>query len=102
MSAPDDRDLPPDPWAEEGVDIWAVEKSEALTREGADPADPRWDKIGGEPTIEEFDDAERELDACSDADSDECPDGPFTRMIPWLPLIAVLAVLAMVATYVIR
>jgi hypothetical protein len=52
-------DLPPDPWEKEGVDLWALEQAEDLTKRDAHPDDPRWDKLDG-PTIDEFDDAENE------------------------------------------
>lgn len=52
-------DMPPDPWAEEGIDVWSLEQAEELTRHKADPDDPRWERVEG-PTTDEFDDAENE------------------------------------------
>ncbi len=52
-------DMPPDPWAEEGIDPWSLEQAEDLTRQGACPDDPRWERVDG-PTTDEFDDAEHE------------------------------------------
>ncbi|MDP2183733.1 MAG: hypothetical protein Q8K99_14355 [Actinomycetota bacterium] len=58
----DDR-LPPDPWAEEGVDLWALEQAEELAHDGVHPDDRAWDNLDGGPTIDEFDDAAAELRA---------------------------------------
>lgn len=55
----DDR-MPPDPWAEDGVDLWGLEQAEQLAHEGAAESDPRWERIDG-PTTDEFVDAELEL-----------------------------------------
>lgn len=52
-------ELPPDPWVEEGIDLWSLEQAEELSRQKAEPDDPRWEQVGG-PTIDEFYDAERE------------------------------------------
>jgi hypothetical protein len=58
----DDRDkMPRDPWAEEGVDLWTLEKAEEMTAKEVDPASARWDEIDG-PTIEEFDQAAEEFE----------------------------------------
>ena len=101
---PDLSDLPPDPFDEE-PDPFAVERSERLVRENAAPSDPRWDHLGGEPTLDDFDAAERELNSCEDGSTgapQDCGEGPFTRMLPWVSAIALLVVLAMIATYVLR
>lgn len=58
--APHD-DMPPDPWTEEGIDLWTLEQAERLTADDVDPASARWDELDG-PTIDEFDDAAREFD----------------------------------------
>lgn len=96
-------DLPPDPFAEDGVDEFAVEASEALARENVDPADPRWDRIGGEPTIDDFDEAAHELRGCdADANAEPCGTGPFTRLLPWMSAIAIIVVIALVILYGLR
>lgn len=96
------RDLPPDPFADDGLDPFAVEAAEELARAGVDPGDPRWDRIGGEPTIDDFDDARAELDGRDPLGSDESAAGPFTRLLPWLSAIALVVVAALVLTYVLR
>lgn len=53
--------LPPDPWAEEGVDLWALEQAEELAHGRVDPDDRAWDNLDGGPTIDDFDDAAAEL-----------------------------------------
>ena len=89
--------LPPDPWADEGVDLWTLEKAERLAARDADSADPRWDDLDG-PDIEEFWDAEAEM-----AESGSAPgSGLIGGLRPWLGIIALIVVLAMVLTYAIR
>lgn len=55
----DDR-MPPDPFAEDGIDLFELETAERLAHDGVAPSDPRWDHLEG-PSIEEFDEAAREL-----------------------------------------
>ncbi len=89
--------LPPDPWADEGVDLWTLEKAERLAAEDPDSADPRWDDLDG-PSIDEFYDAESEM-----AESDDVHgSGLIGALRPWLGLIALLVAVAMVLTYAIR
>lgn len=45
--------LPPDPFAEDDVDLWALEQAERLARDAA-PDDIRWERLDG-PTIDELD-----------------------------------------------
>ena len=66
---PDINDMPPDPFDEDGIDPFAVEAAEKLARDDAPGFDPRWDNIGGEPTLDDFDDAARELNACDDPEN---------------------------------
>ncbi len=47
------RNLPPDPFEGEDVDLWALEQAETLARE-AEPDDVRWDDLDG-PTLDDFD-----------------------------------------------
>ena len=97
------RDMPPDPFEREGIDPFAVEAAEKLAREDAHGSDPRWDRLGAEPTLEDFEDAALELHACDDDEiAGECSTGPFTALTPWLSAIAVLVVIAMVLVYVFR
>jgi len=95
------RDMPPDPF-DDGVDPFAVEAAERLARGDADPSDPGWDRLGAEPTLDDFDRARDELGSCDDPGSDECPRGPFQLLTPWVPLIGLLLVAALIATYALR
>lgn len=56
----DDR-MPPDPFAEDGIDLFELETAEQLAHDGVAPSDPRWDHLEG-PSVEEFDEAARELE----------------------------------------
>lgn len=99
---PDLRDMPPDPFAQDGVDPFAVEASERLAHDGASGCDPRWDRVGGEPTVDDFDDAEAELQALDHRPAQEPAPGPFTALLPWLWVIALVVVAALAFTYVLR
>lgn len=102
---PDLRDMPPDPFEDDGVDPFAVRAADTLAHDGVAPNDPRWEHVGGEPTIDDFDAAADEIRACEVTDlndAEECASGPFTRMLPWLSAIAIVMVVAMVLTYVLR
>ncbi len=91
--------LPPDPWSEEGVDLWTLEKAERLAAEDPDCADPRWDDLDG-PDIEEFWEADAEAEAADPRT--EHGSGLIGALRPWVGLIALLVVLAMALTYAIR
>jgi hypothetical protein len=102
MSAQDDR-MPPDPFDDDEVDdIFALERAEQLAREGESTFDHRWDDLGGEPTIDDFDDAgqelaeEREHLSGAGSSADEDATGPFTAMLPWIGVIAAVVAIAMV------
>lgn len=98
-SGPLPGQMPPDPWAEEGIDLWTLEQAERLTREDVDPASRAWDELDG-PTIEEFDEAAHEFERCRDGG--ECGAGPIGAIRPLLGAIAVVVLLAFVLTYVAR
>lgn len=52
------HDMPPDPFAEEGVDSMTLERAERLAREGITGDDPRWRALEDEgPLVEDFDTA---------------------------------------------
>lgn len=89
----DDRDMPPDPWAEQGVDPWEIEQAEQLAHDGAAPDDPRWDHLDG-PTTDEFYDAERELRTARAEEFTEI--GP----LAWRAIIASVAVVVAIALLV--
>ncbi len=91
--------MPPDPWAEDGIDLWTLEQAERLTTDDVDPASSRWDDLEG-PTIEEFDDAAAETEQCRTEGT--CGGGPFSLMRPWLGVIAVVVIVAFMLTYAIR
>jgi hypothetical protein len=93
--------MPPDPWTEEGVDLWSLEQAERLAAEDTEGAvaDPRWDSLGG-PTLDEFDRAAQELDQC-DADI-VCGKGLTGGLRPWMGIIAVVVAAAMVLVYAFR
>ncbi len=96
-------EMPPDPFDDDGVDPFAVQAAEQLVHDGADPVDPRWDRLGAEPTVDDFTRAEFELDDACDPDSaEECATGPFTAMLPWLSAIAVIVAIAVFLTYALR
>lgn len=95
----DTPELPPDPWAEQGIDPWALEQAELLTRTDADPSSRSWDEIDG-PTLDEFEEAKRELASWSDEEDDAS--GLLGALRPWLGAIALIVVLAFVLTYVVR
>lgn len=103
---PRDHELPPDPFADEGVDdIFALERAEELARGDAQGYDPRWDDLGGEPTMDDFDEAAGELDGEREAlgrGDDERATGPFTAMLPWVGTIAAFLVLALLLIYGVR
>jgi len=56
-----DDQMPPDPFAEDGVDLLELETAERLVHDGAGSSDPRWDRLDG-PTIDDFDEAAEELE----------------------------------------
>ena len=91
--------LPPDPWAEDGVDLWSLEQAERLTREDADQSSSRWDELEG-PTIDDFDRAGKELAGESGPQGEGS--GLLGALRPWLGGIALIVVLAFVLTYAIR
>jgi len=103
---PRDHELPPDPFADDGVDdVFALERAEELARRGAQGYDPRWDDLGGEPTIDDFDEAAHELGTERDAlarGDDEDATGPFTAMLPWVGTIGAFLVLALLLIYGVR
>ena len=96
----DPADMPPDPFAEDGVDRMALEHAEELARHSADSASAVWDRFDG-PTTDEFDDAERELAELECARDD--PDGsdvPFAMWKAAIAAISVVVVLAIIVLYV--
>lgn len=90
--------MPPDPWDEEGVDLWTLEKAEEYVSRDLDCADPRWDDLDG-PTIEEFDEAEAESER---DDADGYGSGLIGGLRPWLGAIALFVVVAMALAYGLR
>ena len=94
-----DDGLPPDPWAEEGIDLWALEQADRLTREEADPSSSQWDELEG-PTIDDFDRAGEELTGESGLQGEGS--GLLGALRPWLGAIALIVVLAFILTYAIR
>ncbi len=63
LKMPDDP-LPPDPWEEDGIDLWALEQAEELARKSTTPDDPRWERVDG-PLIDDFDEADRQPESPS-------------------------------------
>ncbi|MDA3937083.1 MAG: hypothetical protein PF636_09590 [Actinomycetota bacterium] len=45
--------MPPDPFDDEDVDLWALEQAERLARDSS-PDDIRWERLDG-PTIDQLD-----------------------------------------------
>jgi len=107
-TGPPDDELPPDPFpAEEVDDIFALERAEELARRDAEGFDPRWDDLGGEPTLDDFDDARHELSderrrLSGAASPDDEATGPFTALLPWVGVIAAILALAMLLLYGLR
>jgi hypothetical protein len=91
--------LPPDPWADDGIDLWALEQGELLAADDSRAEDPRWDSIEG-PTLDAFDDAAAELDECED--EAPCGRGLIGNLRPWMAAIALLVAVAMALTYALR
>lgn len=55
-----DHLMPPDPFAEDGVDQLELATAEKLVHDGTSGSDPRWDHLDG-PTVDDFDDAAEEF-----------------------------------------
>ncbi|MDP2232304.1 MAG: hypothetical protein Q8K89_01595 [Actinomycetota bacterium] len=55
-----DELMPPDPFAQDGIDEMELEAAERLAHDDASGSDPRWDRLDG-PTTDQFDDAAEEL-----------------------------------------
>lgn len=94
----DPGDMPPDPFAEDGVDTMALEHAEELARHPADSASAAWDRFDG-PTTDEFDDAEREIAELEEGTGD----GDELRFALWkagMAAIAVVLIIAMLALFV--
>ncbi len=85
--------MPPDPFAQEGIDELELETAERLARDGASPGDPRWDRLDG-PTIHEFDDAARELEII------EVRSETDVRSLMWRTVVACIAVLVAIGLVV--
>ncbi len=50
------HDMPPDPWAEDGIDLWTLEEAERLAQDGVTGDDPRWRALEDDgPLIDDFD-----------------------------------------------
>ncbi|PKQ29076.1 MAG: hypothetical protein CVT60_07215 [Actinobacteria bacterium HGW-Actinobacteria-10] len=92
----DPRDMPPDPFAEDGVDRMALEHAEELARHPADPASTAWDRFDG-PTTDEFDDAEREIAELEDGGENELP---FALWKAGMAAVAVVVIIAMLVLFV--
>lgn len=92
-------DLPPDPFAQDGVDIFSLEQAEMLAADDSRSEDPRWDHIEG-PSLDDFDRAAAELDECEE--SAPCGSGLIGSLVPWVGAIALLVVAAMLLTYALR
>lgn len=91
-------DMPPDPFADDGVeDPFALELAEELAHDGASKHDPRWDHIDG-PTIDEFDDAAREIDELRDNESG--PEEPDMRNLVLRTVVASMTVIIVLAVIV--
>lgn len=101
---PDDThpELPPDPFADDGVDEMAVEIAEQLAYDGVASADPRWEHIGAEPTIDDFDAAAGEFGEYDRADDDEWASWTRAQTVRTLlvRVIAVLLALGLIGMYV--
>jgi len=102
VPGPFDSQLPPDPFADDGVDDMAVEMAERLAHDGVSPTDPRWDHLGAEPTIDDFDQAESEISGFEDDRTDEWAAWTVarTRRNIAVRVIAVLLALGLVSMYV--
>lgn len=95
-------EMPLDPFADDGVDEMAVELAERLAHEGAAPNDPRWERIGAEPTIDDFDDAADELDEFEELRDEEWAawSAAQTGRNAMVRAIAVLLALGLLGMYV--
>ncbi|MHB9003810.1 MAG: hypothetical protein ACYC6C_07055 [Coriobacteriia bacterium] len=90
----DPRDMPPDPFAEDGVDRMALEHAEELARHPADSASAVWDRFDG-PTTDEFDNAEREI-----AELEDGGDVPAAMWKAGIAAVAVVVIIAMLVLFV--
>lgn len=93
----DPRDMPPDPFAEDGVDRMALEHAEELARHPADSASAVWDRFDG-PSTDEFDDAEREIAELEDGGNGS--DVPVAMWKAGMAAVAVVVIIAMLVLYV--
>lgn len=102
MPADTHSELPPDPFADDGVDEMAVEMAERLIHEEVAPADPRWEHIGAEPTIDDFDAAAEEFGDYGHEDQDEWASWTREQALRSLMVrvIAVLLALGLIGMYV--
>jgi len=88
-----DSQMPPDPFAEDGVDLLEVETAEKLVHDGVSSSDPRWDRFDG-PTIDDFDEAAEELQSL-EAEADEQ-----VMSLVWRTVLAGIAVVVAIALVV--
>lgn len=98
MRGPDD--MPPDPFAEDGVDLMSLTHAEELARRGIDPDHPAWDRFDG-PDMFDFDEAARELAALESGEGADA--GSDVRYAIWktaLAGVAVVVVIALLVVYV--
>lgn len=94
----DPRDMPPDPFAEDGVDRMALEHAEELARHPADSASAEWDRFDG-PTTDEFDDAKREITELGEGTGDGA-ELSFALWKAGMAAVAVVVIIAMLVLFV--
>lgn len=88
--------MPPDPFGDEDQDRMAIEMAEALVRDATPPADHRWEHVGGEPDLDDFDEAE--FEAAYRRSHGPSPGSSLRRLA--IQIIAALVVIGLLGIYV--